>query len=202
MNSESLAQFSPLALFYTRVGGALSDENAGVTLQERAFLGHINLRGNPADSGFLADTKGVLGFSLPLEANTWAGDDDLRACWLGPNEWLLLSTGDADVWADKLRRANGTRFTAVTVISGGQTVLRLSGDSVRDVFAKGCTLDFHPRVFACGQCAQSTLGKAPALYIQIDDAPVYEVVVRRSFADYIGYWLEDAAHEFGLFIGR
>jgi sarcosine oxidase subunit gamma len=46
-------------------------------------------------------------------------------------------------------------------VSGGQTTLHLHGSHVRDVLAKGCPIDFHPRVFGIGQCAQSHLGKAP-----------------------------------------
>lgn len=202
MTTDNLYQQSPLDLFYVRIGGACTNQSASVLIQERAFLTHINIRGNPQDDGFLRDTQSVLGFELPQVPNTWAGDGELRVCWLGPNEWLLLSTGSADEWTDKLNKVNAARFIGVTVISGGQTVLRLSGDKIRDVFAKGCTLDFHPRVFASGQCAQSSLGKAPALYIQINDKPTYEMVIRRSFADYIGHWLEDAVDEFGLCVVR
>ncbi len=202
MSMEVPRQQSPLDQFYSRIGSAFDCENAGVVLRERAFLIHLNLRGDPSDPGFVRDTTAALGFGLPLAANTWSGGDDFRACWLGPDEWLLISSGGANERMAALREANASRFVLLTVVSGGQTVLRLSGERVRDVFAKGCTLDFHPRVFSAGQCAQSTLGKAPALYIQIDDTPVYEVVVRRSFSDYIGLWLEDATHEFGLRVDR
>jgi len=202
VSTEKPRQQSPLDQFYSHIGSAFDSESAGVVLRERGFLTHVNLRGEPSDPGFIGDTSAALGFDLPLAANTWSGGDDLRACWLGPDEWLLIASGDMDERVDALRVANAERFISLTVVSGGQTVLRLSGDRVRDVFAKGCTLDFHPRTFAAGQCAQSTLGKAPALYIQIDDAPVYEVVVRRSFSDYIGLWLEDATREFGLRVDR
>lgn len=87
---------------------------------------------------------------------------------------------------------------AATVVSGGQTVVRLAGSKVCDVLAKGCTLDFHPRVFKPGDCAQSTLGKAPITIRQIDEAPAYDIVVRRSFADYLWLWLQDGAKEYGL----
>ncbi|MES9902276.1 MAG: sarcosine oxidase subunit gamma family protein [Sedimenticola sp.] len=30
----------------------------------------------------------------------------------------------------------------------------------------------------------------------VDQAPVFELVVRRSFSDYLGIWLLDAAEEF------
>ena len=202
MSPSEMRQQSPLDQFYTRIGNAMVDESAPVVMQERPFLAHINLRGTPDDAGFLSDTASVLGFDLPLQPNTWAGFDDLRVCWLGPDEWLLITSGGADEWGDALRAANESRFCALTVVSGGQTMLRFWGDRVRDVFAKGCTLDFHDSAFTTGQCAQSNLAKAPALFIQAADDPVYELIIRRSFSDYIGHWLEDAAHEFGLRVVR
>ena len=52
-----------------------------------------------------------------------------------------------------------------------------------------------------GACAQTRLAKAPVLVRRLDDGGAYEIVVRRSFADYLWLWLEDAAAEYGLRIG-
>ncbi|MEM7209957.1 MAG: sarcosine oxidase subunit gamma family protein [Pseudomonadota bacterium] len=202
MNESVMQPSSPFAPFLSRTQGRFSDDEAGVVFREQPFVSHINLRGNPDDKGFIKDTVNVLGFDLPLSPNIWSGHEGVRVCWLGPNEWLVITTGAASEWIDAVRAANESRLVAVTDVSGGQTIVQLSGTYVRDLFAKGCTLDFHPRAFTTGQCAQSSLGKAPALFIQTDDAPVFDLVVRRSFSDYIAYWIEDAAHEFGLRIVR
>jgi hypothetical protein len=55
----------------------------------------------------------------------------------------------------RLRQALANCFAAVTEVSGGQTVILLRGDSVRDMLAKGCPLDLHARVFGIDRCAQS-----------------------------------------------
>ncbi len=68
------------------------------------------------------------------------------------------------------------------------------------MLAKGCPIDFHPRVFRAGHCAQSTYGKANVLVHQTSDAPAYDIYVERSFADYLWACLEDAAEEYGLAI--
>ena len=191
MSTEQAQATSPFDQFYTRVGHAMADENAGLVFEERAFLSHINLRGDPADAGFLGDTAGVFGFELPLTPNTWSGNDEVRVLWLGPDEWLIITTGVAQEWMDAIRANNEGRFIALTEVSGGQTVLRLSGERLRDVLAKGCTLDLHPRAFSVGQCAQSNLGKAPATFIHVDDAPVFEIVIRRmpTSADLLRIWM-------------
>ena len=76
--------------------------------------------------------------------------------------------------------------------------MRINGPRVRDVLAKGCTLDFHPAEFEVGACAQSGLAKANILIGLIDEKPVFEIVVRRSFAEYLVLWLEHAATEYNV----
>ncbi len=167
-----------------------------LVIQELDLHSHINLRGNSDEPLFLQSVAKVLGFELSVEANRWTGNENCYACWLGPNEWLIVTTANDEDLAEKLRDACKTVFAAVTVVSGGQTLVRLSGSKARELLSKGCTLDFHPRVFTVGQCAQSLLGKAPMLIRQLDEQPLYEIVIRRSFADYLGLWLIDASEEY------
>ncbi|HXH04625.1 MAG TPA: sarcosine oxidase subunit gamma family protein [Candidatus Competibacteraceae bacterium] len=175
-------------------------EGKGVLAAERAFLGHLNLRGDPADAAFRKAAEGVLGLALPCEPNTVAEGNGLTVYWLCPSEWLVVTAPDAEAaLAAKLRQALAGQFAAVTEISSGQTVLVLRGDKARELLAKGCPLDLHPRVFGPGQCAQTLIAKAPALIRPLADGG-YEVVVRRSFADYLWHWLEHVAdqNQYGL----
>ena len=102
---------------------------------------------------------------------------------------------------------------ALTDLTGGQICIRLSGRGARDVLAKGCTLDLHPRAFQPGQCAQTVLGKASMLIARsragtnspvsddagsADDAGVFDIVVRRTFAEYAADWLYRSAEEYGV----
>lgn len=81
-------------------------------------------------------------------------------------------------------------------ISGGNIGMHLSGENIRDVFAKGCTLDFHPQVFKVGDCAQSGLAKANVVFGLIEEGATFELIVRRSFADYLLQWLRQAGREY------
>lgn len=174
--------------------------DAGVTLGERRFLGKINLRGEPTKK-FRDAVAGVLGVALPTAPNTTAGDDARTVLWLGPNEWLIVTLpGAEDETAEALRAALAGHHVAVTDVSEGRTVIALAGRHARDVLAKGCPIDVHPRVFAPGHCAQSTYGKANVLVHQTSAAPAYDIYVERSFADYLWACLEDAAEEYGLAI--
>jgi len=164
-----------------------------VELEIGAGVGHVNLRGNPADAGFRATVERVLGQPLPVEPNTTSRAAH-TVCWLGPDEWLILADGEqAGRLAADLEAALGGKHAAVNDVSAGQVLLRLSGQGVRDLLSKGCTLDFHPRVFVPGACAQSGIAKATALFRCAASTDRFELVVRRSFADYLLRWLRHAA---------
>ena len=172
---------------------------SGVVLSERAFYGHINLRGNPADPAFLAGVQRCLGISLPLQPNSVSASSAIKALWLGPDEWLLISSPSTDQQFLALLRdtLSGLRFAA-TNITDGQTILHLHGKHAIHILRKGCGLDFHPRVFKPGSCAQTLIAKAGALIHYVDQSPSLDLIVRRSFADYLALWLKDAATDYGF----
>ena len=197
MSTDGARRQSPLTGFFAASAGGPAD-GAGVVISERPFLGHLNLRGDPADAGFTSAAQTVLGLALPTEPNTTAEAGGLLALWLGPDEWLVVTPPDAQTsLAASLEAALDGRHVSVTDVTGGQTVIALSGPSARDVLAKGCPLDLHPLVFQPGDCAQTLLGKANVTLRCVDDTPAYELIVRRSFADYAALWLHDAALEYG-----
>ena len=197
MSTDATGRRSPLAGFFAAAAPDSAD-GAGVVISERPFLGHLNLRGDPADTAFTSAAESVLGLALPTKPNTTAESGDLLALWLGPDEWLIVTLPDArTALAASLESALDGIHAAVTDVTGGQTVISVTGPNARDVLAKGCPLDLHPSAFRPGDCAQTLLAKANVTLRCVDDAPSYELIVRRSFADYAALWLQDAALEYG-----
>ena len=122
-----------------------------------------------------------------------------RVFWLGPDEWhVTAAAGRRSDLLASLDESLATLHAAVNDVSGGYVVVRLSGERTRDLFAKGCTIDFHGDVFKTGDCAQSGLGKAVVLFGLLDDGPTFDVIVRRSFSDYLVRWLQRSGQEFGI----
>ena len=195
--SEAMTPRHGLEPFLSALPGRPGREDC-IRVDVRADLGHINLRGSPSNPEFLSAVGGVLKQALPLAANTMTMGDH-RVFWLGPNEWQIVTEEDGAVaLVIQLRTALQGIQASVSDLSGGQVALHLSGSRVRDVLAKACTLDLAPAEFRVGACAQSGLAKATVLIGLIDDArPTFEIVVRRSFADYLVRWLQHAAKEFG-----
>ena len=162
-------------------------------LRERPFLELVNVRGEANDGAFIAAVESVFGARLPTKPNTVAQGNGYDALWLGPDEWLVRSNeARTPELEGKLRTALGAVFASVVDVGSGYTVLEASGERVRDVISRGCPLDLHPKVFQRGQCAQSHYFKAPVVLIPTGDDS-FDLIVRRSFADYFLRIITDAA---------
>jgi len=174
-----------------------------VTLSERPIRGQFTLRGDGEDPAFLQAVQETVGVAVPVKPNTVCTSPDgaVHLLWLGPDEWLLVtSDAFAAAFSERLRTALSGLHAALVDVSDGRTVIVLAGDKARDVLAKGCPLDLHPRVFGPGHCAQSHLAKAHVILHQLDETPTFDIYVHRSFAGYLWTWLEDAADEYGYAI--
>ena len=174
----------------------------GVQIQERSEVGKIDLRGDPENRGFMAAVGRVLDLVLPTDALSTSARDAITALWLGPDQWLLTCPlAEVSGRMTALGEALAREHHALTDVSDGRVVLRLSGPSARDVLAKGCPLDLHPKVFAVGQCASSRLAKADVLIHRVSER-AFDLYVARSFARYLFAWLEDAGLEYGVQVDR
>lgn len=152
-------------------------------------IGFINLRGEVGDVAFFEAAEKALGQVLPREPNHFS-EDAHRVYWLGPDEWLVrTSAGEAPGLCRRLDEVLYGIHAAVNDVSGGNMAAKLSGETARAALEKGCTLDLYPGAFEPGSCAQTGLGKATVLLGMLDASPTYEIVVRRSFGDYLWHWL-------------
>lgn len=187
---------SPLTSVAGLMGPLASGTNQAFSVYERPFLELINVKGEAHSDVFLAAIKKATGATLPLAPNTVSESDDYIIYWLAPNEWLVQSTQPRVPVIDAvLGKLLAGQFASVVDVSSGNTTLVMTGEKVRSVLQKGCPLDFHPRVFSVGQCAQSHFFKAGIVLRPLANGNV-EVIIRRSFADYFGRILVDAAEEY------
>lgn len=169
----------------------------------RAGLSIINLRGNAEDPAFREAVSRALNLDHPIRPCSSVANEVLRLVWVGPDDWFVIGPkGQASAIEAQLRQALAGLHHAVTDVSGGYTVLHLSGIPVRDVLAQGCPLDLHPRVFGPGSSAGSLFFKASIWLWQTEGAPVYEMLVRSSFRGYVWLMLERATQACGLVTRR
>ncbi len=172
---------------------------AGITLREKKLRGHLTLRGDAHDPAFAKGVQDVLGMDLPV-ALTLVANGETSLQWMGPDEWLLIvPKGEEFATEQRLREALAGQHIQIVNVSGGQTLVELSGEKVRELLMKSTPYDVHPSNFPVGKAVGTHFAKSQ-LIIRHTAEDVWELVVRRSFADYIWLWLQDASAEYGLAI--
>ncbi len=175
---------------------AAGSGNTGIVIKEYPLLSHLILRGRATDSAFVDGVALSTQLNISRIPNRVVSIEQESIYWLGPSEWLLVSPYSRK---DELKQALDKHLSghvAVVDVSGGQTMLNLQGEHVHEVLMKSSVYDFHPDNFQPGKCVQTTFAKAGALVSKKNDGS-FDLIIRRSFADYIAEWLIDASKEYG-----
>ena len=176
--------------------------DAGVRLSEWPHRAKINLRGD--GDAFRQAVAEAIGAALPSAANTANNGDDVTVLWLGPDEWLITAPPGAEGdLGTRLAQAVDGHHAAVVDVTDNATTIRIAGPAARTALAKGCSLDLHPRAFGPGRVAQSVVAQVDVILHQVagDDGaagPAFDLIVRRSFAEYLWQILTDAGREYGV----
>ncbi|MEW2259647.1 sarcosine oxidase subunit gamma family protein [Streptomyces sp. NPDC047869] len=192
MTVETSTRFSPLAEWQH----TLAQLPTGLRVRELPFLTQLTLRVEPGSPAAKA-VEAALALTLPgpLRAEM---SGDVKALWMGPDEWLLVAPeGRRHDLLAQLRAAVADEFATVTDVSAQRTTLALSGHLVRTVLAQGCAIDLDPRVTPVGSCLTTVLAQAPITLVVRDEAASgVWLLVRSSFASYLATWLVDACTEY------
>lgn len=196
MQQTEPRQESPLVGVQSLLADATPDLFDQVRIQEKPFLELNNIRGNSSEPAFAQAVKEVIGVDLPVVPNTVAQGSEYTLWWLSPDEWLAQARSPAPArLADDLRAHFDGLFATTVDVTSGYTTLTVSGKHAEEVINKGCPLDLHPNVFGPGCCAQSLFFKA-AVALRREQGGALNMIVRRSFADYVVRMLADASEEF------
>ncbi|WP_438391942.1 sarcosine oxidase subunit gamma [Caballeronia sp. DA-9] len=170
-----------------------------LVIAQRAALELVVVRGEGADRAFQEALTAHAGVSAPILANTVHYGEKFSVAWMGPDEWLVrsdrpsLNPSGLSLMEDALSTALEGMFAGAVDVSSGYTTLYLSGSGAVDAMSRGCPLDLHESVFLRPSCAQSHYFKAPVLIYAVGNDS-FEIVIRRSFAEYITLMLRDSAN--------
>lgn len=157
--------------------------------------GHIVIRGS---ENVLKDVlQSQLELALPTEPLTCYQNDAACIRWISPDEWLVtVAEGETHSIEVKLRNAV-EGHAAIVNVSGGQTLLQLAGEHAEEILMKSTRYDVHESNLTVGKVVTTTFAQTQVVLRRLN-ANSFELVVRRSFADYVFAWIRDAAAEFGL----
>ena len=171
----------------------------GIEFRELRSRACLSLRGDAGDPTFLEAVSTAASVTLPTEPGSWKAGFGASAYWLGPDEWLLVVVdGEQPRVEQQLREATSGRLSVVDV-SGGFIHVNLAGDDAGKLLQKSSPYDFHPRNFPPGRCVQTAFAQAGALIAAAEDGS-FDMVFRRSYADYLVDWINDAAEEYGFWV--
>jgi sarcosine oxidase subunit gamma len=127
----------------------------------------------------------ALGIELPAAgASTEAGG--VAALSVGPSRWLLIG-GEAAINSVP---TPSEEEAAITDLSGGRSVLTLTGRNAVCTLMKGTAVDLDPAIFAAGNVAATALARVAVVIWRRGNA--YDVIVPRSYAVFLRDWLIEA----------
>jgi methylglutamate dehydrogenase subunit D len=164
----------------------------GLVLQEltQFTLASIVARRHQAERAAAA-AQHAAGASPPATP-TFTTTGKLALLWSGPGHWLALEPQGAEPVEARLDTVFGSH-ASVFDQSGSRVLLELRGPCVRDVLAKGISIDLHPRAFRTGDVAVTTASNLAVHLWQVSDEPVYRLLVVRSYFDSLWRWLAVSA---------
>jgi len=137
----------------------------------------------------------MAGVTIDERPNRASGDGDTKALWLGPERWLIVAPASRSLGAALAQNLVADQ-AAVVELDHARTIVRVAGRNARDVLAKGCLLDLHPKSFGKGQTAQTALFHVNTL-IHCVEPDTFDLYITRSHGQSMVEALTDAAGEFG-----
>ncbi len=180
------------------------NRDASVELQEAAVTGQLILRIRGDLHAASEAINDVIGVQLPNELQFHEVTSErghVLIAWMSPDEWRIhCGLDDAYQLEEDLRSAlSGITDTTMAIVnaSGGFSVLNLSGADVVPLLKKSTGYDVREANFPVGKVVGTTFAKATVTLLKTRDNQ-WQIWVRRSFADYVWLWLQDAAREYGL----
>ena len=148
------------------------------------------------DAALRSAVAGALGLDLPHSGSS-ASNGSVTAIWIAPEAWLILRHGTPDEGLARELIAACAAAASISDQTWGKSIVRVSGARARDVLAKGCRIDLHPRVFGPGKSAVTPIAHIHAVLVQIDAKPTFDLIVPSTLARDFVEWLRLSTAEFG-----
>ena len=161
------------------------ENHFGVDIQELPFINKINVRIDINDNQNIIKCGKLINAILPIQPNTYVKNNNVKAIWLGPNEWLI--TNNQNLY-NNLKSEIGDMQASVTDVSENRTVIRISGEQIFKLLSKFLVLDLEKNLPDESSCAQTLFVKVPVLLVRNNNEkqiPEIDIFTNRSHANYI-----------------
>ena len=172
-------------------------EYSGLNLKEFEPITKINLRGKKRE--FFTKVGQALSVILPMESNTSAGNQELSALWLSPDEWMVISnettkkdSNNYDLEESLYNSISKTNLGAVVDVSDQYVMLELEGSKVYELFSSGSPFNFNEFKEKKGSSTQTLLNGIDVIILN-KGINLVNLFVRRSFSEHLYSWINDSA---------
>ena len=147
------------------------------------------------NSSLSFDGINVDGLKLKNEPLTVAFNDNTRIMWIGPQNWLLVST-KKDLIKNILNEFKDTDF-AITDLSHSRAIIEIEGKETIEVLKKGCPFNFN--TLEKNNSINSTYNGIAMTVDKLNDNPnKVRLFALRSFGESFYHSITDASLEFGF----
>lgn len=170
------------------------DGAASVRLLPAAPAGRVSLRARGEDVQALSK---ALGLDLPVRPKTSVSAGTRTALWLGPDEWLVIDTGEPSSGGGLMAACAGSGVLHSAVdVSHRNTAILVEGPGAAAAINAGCPQDLSLKVFPVGACSRTIFGKVEIVLLRTGEE-AFRVEVWRSFSDYAFGLLAEGARDTG-----
>lgn len=158
------------------------------SLSPAAPAARLSLR---ARADAIAALSAALGLDLPQRPKASASAGRRHALWLGPDEWLVVDEGGADLAA---AASSADVLHSAVDVSHRNTAIVVAGEGAEATLAAGCPQDLSLATFPVGACSRTLLGKIEVVIWRRGETE-FRVECWRSFAAYAFDFLSEAARD-------
>ena len=143
----------------------------------------------------------TLGVDIP-PPNRLARSGACEVRTIGPGVWQCVSSA-TEAGATRVPAAGEWRrmlqgVGTVVDLSHARTALQIAGPEAPHVLAKYCPLDLEASRFPAGTATSTRFGHLGMTLARLDDAPTFEILVFRGYAEHVAEQLVAGAREYGV----
>lgn len=142
--------------------------------------------------------ESLLGIKMPVDLAMANSENNISIFRVGPERlWLVLD--QENEFIERINNWSEGVTCVLTDIAHSRTIIRVAGESAKDVICRGLPVDIDVSVFPPGSIVQSYMHHIPVLIHHLCDEnkTAYEIYVTNDYA--ISYWecLVETAQQFG-----
>ena len=171
--------------------GAITGTNPGVQFKERRVASLFQVNGLRSIDAEVFQSLGVS--QLPTNNKSVSGEG-VVLMWNGPGMVLLESEiQPSEVLGSEVRILLESTDATATDLSSARTILRVSGNDVREFLKKGCPVNID--ALGNNDVVSTLLGHNSVTIHCVDTS--FDIYVLQSFGLDLWHWCQHSAREFG-----